>query len=157
MFGNLDKDEIEKVLSHQMIGRIGCYAFDKTYVIPISYAYDGESIYCHTYEGLKITMMRKNSRVCFEVDSMENMANWRSVIAWGDFEELINNEDRKIAIQNLYKRIIPEVPSKTLQFSPQWPFPPDDFENVKGIVFRIRLYDKTGRFEKSDTPDFSCI
>ncbi len=75
MFGNLNKDEIEEVLKHHLIGRIGCYAFDTTYIVPISYGYDGESIYCHTYEGLKITMMRKNPRVCFEVDTMENMAN----------------------------------------------------------------------------------
>ena len=157
MFGKLDKDEIEDVLAHQIIGRIGCNAFNTTYVVPISYAYDGEYIYCHTYEGLKIIMMRANPNVCFEVDTMENMANWKSVIGWGIFQELTNESDLKIAIKKLYNRIIPEVASKTLQLSPQWPFPPDNPEQVKGIVFRIQLYEKTGRFEKSESQHFCGI
>ena len=33
-------------------------------------------------------MMRENPWVCVEVDHMDNLANWRSVIAWGRFEEL---------------------------------------------------------------------
>jgi nitroimidazol reductase NimA-like FMN-containing flavoprotein (pyridoxamine 5'-phosphate oxidase superfamily) len=28
-------------------------------------------------------MMRANPHVCFEVDHRENLANWRSVVAWG--------------------------------------------------------------------------
>ncbi|MEO6456227.1 MAG: pyridoxamine 5'-phosphate oxidase family protein, partial [Ginsengibacter sp.] len=144
MFGKLNADEIEEVLKHQIIGRIGCFGEDRVYIVPTSYAYDGESIYCHTYEGLKIDMMRKNPRVCFEVDTMGNMANWQSVIAWGIYEELTNDGDRKIAIHNLYSRIVPEVASKTLKLSPQWPFPPDDIENIKGLFFRIRLHEKTG-------------
>jgi hypothetical protein len=37
----------------------------------------------HSADGLKITMMRANPHVCFEVDHRENLANWRSVVAWG--------------------------------------------------------------------------
>lgn len=150
MFGNLSDKEIEDVLTHQIIGRIGCHADNITYVVPISYAYDGESIYCHTYEGLKVSIMRSNPNICFEVDNMENMANWRSVVGWGKFEELSDNADREIGIQKLYNRMIPEIASKTIKLSPQWPFPPEDFEKIKGIIFRIRLDKKTGRFEKSE-------
>lgn len=154
MFGKLNEDEIEEVLSSQIIGRLGCNAKNTTYIVPISYAYDGEYIYCHTYEGQKIIMMRENPSVCFEVDTLENMGNWKSVIALGIFEELTHNDDQKNAIEILLKRKIPGVASKTLQLSPQWPFPPDDFELVKGIVFRIRLYEKTGRFERSEAIQF---
>ena len=154
MFGKLNADEIEKVLSNQIIGRIGCNADNITYVVPISYAYDGVNIYCHTYEGLKTIMMRTNPNICFEVDVMHNMGNWKSVIAWGVFEELTEKNDKKIAIQKLHNRIVPEVASKTLQLSTQWPFVPDDLNDIKGIVFRIRLSEKTGRFEKSDVAQF---
>jgi len=75
MIGDLDKYEIEKVLRQQIIGRLACHANDKTYIVPISYAYDGIYIYGHTYEGMKIRMMRENPKVCFEVEIMENMAN----------------------------------------------------------------------------------
>lgn len=151
MFGELTRKEIEEVLARQIVGRIGCHADGRTYIVPISYAYDGEFIIAHTVEGLKIQMMRSNPGVCFEVDVFENMANWKSVISWGIFEEIENNYERNLAIQKLSKRIFPEISSKTVQLSPQWPFRPDEPDKIPGIFFRIRLYEKTGRYEKSDT------
>jgi nitroimidazol reductase NimA-like FMN-containing flavoprotein (pyridoxamine 5'-phosphate oxidase superfamily) len=150
MMGKLESREIENVLRRQIFGRIGCHANNVTYIVPISYAYDGTYIYGHTYEGMKISMMRENPKVCFEVDIMENMADWRSVIAWGEFEELNDPEERKKGIQILLDRTLPIITSSTVQITPHWPFPPDDFNKVKGIVYRIKLNEKTGRFEKNE-------
>jgi nitroimidazol reductase NimA-like FMN-containing flavoprotein (pyridoxamine 5'-phosphate oxidase superfamily) len=86
MFGTLENNEIEELLSQQLVGRIGCHAADTTYIVPISYAYDGEYIYGHSFEGMKLNMMRENPKVCFQVDNMHNMANWQSVVAWGEFD-----------------------------------------------------------------------
>ncbi len=149
MIGKLENHEIEEVLHRQLIGRIGCHANDITYVVPISYAYDGTYIYGHTYEGMKIEMMRENPKVCFEVDNMENMANWKSVICWGEFEELTNSDERKTGIQKLLDRVLPLITSETVQITPHWPFPPTDFDRINGIVYRIRLHEKTGRFENN--------
>ena len=44
MFGTLNTEEIETLLHNQIIGRIGCQFDNTTYVVPISYAYDGEFI-----------------------------------------------------------------------------------------------------------------
>ncbi|MEJ7679120.1 MAG: hypothetical protein WKG06_14955 [Segetibacter sp.] len=33
-------------------------------------------------------MMRKNPELCFEVDIMHDMSDWKSIIARGTFEEL---------------------------------------------------------------------
>jgi len=60
------------VLTSQLIGRIGCHADNVTYVVPVSYVYDGDSIYSHTHEGMKINMMRENPDVCFEADKHED-------------------------------------------------------------------------------------
>jgi len=149
MIGKLENNEIEEVLHRQLIGRIGCHANDITYVVPISYAYDGTYIYGHTYEGMKIEMMRENPKVCFEVDNMENMANWKSVICWGEFEELTNSDERKTGIQKLLDRVLPLITSETVQITPHWPFPPTDFNRINGIIYRIRLHEKTGRFENN--------
>lgn len=154
MFGKLDDRQIEKVLSDNFIGRIGCHANNKTYIVPISYAYDGSYIYSHTYEGLKISMMRLNPNVCFEVDQMENMANWQSVIAWGTFKELTGVEERNAGLQKLIDRTLPKISSATVKLSPQWPFPPDDLNKVKGIIFTIRLHEKSGRYENLDPQSF---
>ncbi|MDP4261487.1 MAG: pyridoxamine 5'-phosphate oxidase family protein [Bacteroidota bacterium] len=154
MFGKLTTGEIEEVLNNQLIGRIGCHNDDITYVVPVSYAYDGDYIYGHTEEGLKINIMRQNPKICFQTDSMEDMANWKSVIAWGEFEELTDPEERKKALEKLIARNLPLVSSETVHLSPQWPFVPQDISSIKGIVYRVKLKDKTGRFEKSNGRTF---
>jgi len=155
MIGKLTEIEIEEVLSEQIICRIGCHADDMTYVVPLSYAYDGKCVYARTFEGLKIDLMRKNPKVCFQVDVMEDMANWKSVIAWGDFKELTEVNERKEGIQRLLARKISGVASKTVQLSSSWPFSSEqDFNKLEGIIFSISLHEKSGRFEKGDSVIF---
>lgn len=148
MIGKLQQNEIEDVLHQQLIGRIGCHNRDKVYVVPISYAYDGTYIYCHTHEGMKLNMMRENPSVCFEIDTMENMANWKSVICIGQFEELTEPEVRTKGIRQLLARVLPIISSQTVRITPHWPFPSNDFDMITGVIFRIRLTEKTGHFEK---------
>jgi len=154
MFGTLKNNEIEELLHQQFIGRIGCHAEGITYVVPVSYAYDGEYIYGHTFEGMKVKMMRKNPKVCFQVDDMHNMANWKSIIAWGEFEELAGGQERSYALQQLIDRTLPLISSETMHLTPQWPFPATDIKNITGIVYRVRLESKTGRFEESSADHF---
>lgn len=47
MLGVLTTEEIEAVLRSEVIGRIGCRGNDRVYVVPITYAYDGEAVYAH--------------------------------------------------------------------------------------------------------------
>ena len=143
------------MLNEQIFGRIACHANDLTYIVPTSYAYDGECLYGHTFEGLKVDLMRQNPKVCFQTDSMENMANWKSVIAWGDFKELTERSQRKAAIEKLINRKVTGVASKTLQLSPLWPFSSNEnIDDVEGVVYSICLTKKTGRFEKGDDVTF---
>jgi len=150
MFGELNDIEIREMLSGHFIGRLGCHASGKTYVVPISYAFDGIYIYCHTHEGMKLNMMRENPRVCFEVDAMENIAIWKTIIAWGSFEEITDPMERSNALKILLNRAYPFVVSKKMKLGAHWPFPPDDLNNIRGIVFRIRIEEMTGRFEEYD-------
>lgn len=149
MFGKLNEEDIEALLKRQVIGRIGCHADNTTFIVPISYAYDDGCIYVHTKEGLKINLMRKNPSVCFEVDEMKDMANWKTVIAWGEFEELKEPEERNKGLMHLVNRLLPMVSSETTHLFPDWPFTSDDISVIKGIVFRIRLTRKTGRYESN--------
>ncbi|SFP85685.1 pyridoxamine 5'-phosphate oxidase family protein [Parafilimonas terrae] len=150
MFGNLGNDAIETVLRHQIIGHIGCNANDITYVVPVSYAYENGYVYVHTEEGMKINMMRQNPKVCFETYLMENMGNWQCVIAWGQFEEITGEEERREALQILLNRNLPVITSKTVQLTEEWPFVPENLNEIKGIVFRIKLTMKTGKYERTE-------
>ena len=154
MFDTLSNKQIIDVISGSVIGRLGCHADGKTYVVPISYAYDGDYIYGRTFEGMKLSMMRKNPHVCFQVDKMEDMSDWESVILWGTFEEITGEEERKKGLKILQSRILPNISSETLKFTPEWPFPTNDFNRIDGIVFRIHIKEMTGRCEKLNTDKY---
>lgn len=146
----LSEQEIISVVSNSVIGRLGCHADGKTYVVPISFAYDSGYIYARTFEGMKLEMMRKNPEVCFQIDDMQSMAEWKSVILWGAFEELKKKVDREMGLKILLSRILPNVSSETVKFTPEWPFASGNLSEIEGIVFRIRVREMSGRMEKPD-------
>lgn len=149
MLGELTTQQIDAVLFSEVVGRIGCYGDGRPYIVPVTYVFDGEAVYAHSANGLKIRMMRANPSVCFQVDQRENLANWRSVVAWGAYEEL--RETAAIdALQLLVTRLAPVVISETARLH-------DHVDAVAGkplrnppkhIMYRIRLTEKTGRFER---------
>jgi uncharacterized protein len=148
MFGKLNNEEIDDLLARQFVGRIGCHADGVTYIVPVSYAFDGTSIYVHSYNGMKMEMLRKNPRVCFQVDDTRNLAYWQSVICWGQFEELKDEAGKDRALKILQSRILPVLSSETMHVAKDWPFPSKEDKKMEDIFFRIRLTDRSGRFEK---------
>jgi nitroimidazol reductase NimA-like FMN-containing flavoprotein (pyridoxamine 5'-phosphate oxidase superfamily) len=150
MLGELNEKQIVEVLSTNMIGRIGCYADDKIYVVPVAYIYDDGCLLGHTIRGMKTSMLKKNPKCCFEVDSMQNMSNWQSVIAWGKFEELEGDEART-ALKKLVSKLMPMMSGQNNQHV-------EEIEtlhklealHVKATVYRINIEEKTGRFEKNE-------
>lgn len=151
MFGNLSEEESKRFLTENIYGRIGCHAFGKTYIVPISYAHKDGTIYCHSVDdgGLKIKMMRNNPDVCFQVDRLDDMANWKSIVSHGRFREL-EDAERNDALKILLERRVPAVVSETIKLSPDWPFPSEDYDKIPGAVFAISVDEISGRFEQSD-------
>jgi len=147
MLGELNHNEVESLLRNQMIGRIGCSKGEKVFVVPITYAYDGTFIYCHSKVGLKIEMMRNNPSVCFEVDQVTSMTDWKSVVVWGIYEELLDEEAIKIGTQIFSERMKPFVASETLSPMMRQPEPHPPDIGPKPVFFRIRVTKKTSRYE----------
>ncbi len=150
MLGELDDDQIEQVLRSEVVGRIGCHDAGRSYVVPIMYAYDGDAVYAHSTEGQKLHMMRANPFVCFEVEQIDDLANWRTVIAWGVFEQLAGKDEQR-ALQLLVNRLTPLIPSATAQPGVCTHDAEGHAHDTAGrtpILYRIALSEKTGRFEK---------
>ncbi|MFZ1677408.1 MAG: pyridoxamine 5'-phosphate oxidase family protein [Saprospiraceae bacterium] len=150
MIGILTDAAMDEVLKDNVLGRIGCHEGNKTYIVPINYAYDGKSIIAHSAEGLKIEMMRKNPLVCFEVDQMKSFTDWRSVIVWGRYEELTDEDDHHAAMKLFVDRMMHLRLSETA--TPQTVERTSERRHISGriksVVFRIVITEKTGRFEK---------
>jgi nitroimidazol reductase NimA-like FMN-containing flavoprotein (pyridoxamine 5'-phosphate oxidase superfamily) len=149
MIGSLTNDQIEHVLRNGLIGRIACYADYKIYVVPVTYVFDGKFIYAHSREGMKVQMMRKNPNVCFEVDSIETMINWRCVVAWGKFEELDNETERSKALKILNDRLMPYLLSETMRPHGLAHGPERVEKDRKPVVYRINVTEMSGRYEKN--------
>jgi uncharacterized protein len=163
MWGDLDKSQIDDFLKSQLIGRLGCSDGNKVYVVPITYAYNNGYIYGHTKDGLKIQMMRNNPNVCFEIDWMKDMSNWKSVIVYGTFEEL-KGEDANNGLEILMKSIMHNLDRKSsptgvsgndnlgiqnfaFQHSFLSPFlHSKNNEIFEIVVYRIKVNESTGKF-----------
>lgn len=153
MIGQLQREEIEKILKENVVGRIGCHDGKKTYVVPVNYVYDDKFIFAHSVLGMKIRMMRKNPQICFEVDEMKSFTNWTSVIVWGEYQELSDERDRYYAMKLFVDRMMHMKISETA-------IPPTTADKrvhprspgtIKPIVYRIVITEKTGRFENEES------
>jgi nitroimidazol reductase NimA-like FMN-containing flavoprotein (pyridoxamine 5'-phosphate oxidase superfamily) len=147
MLGKLTGEEIEKLLKENFVGHLGCHADGLTYVVPISYAYEDGCVWGRTFEGMKMDIIRRNPSVCFQVETIPGMSNWRSVIGWGEFDELTKHEEKNKAMKILLERKSPSVSSIMAKLSADWPFCDINCDNITGIFFKIALIEKTGRFE----------
>lgn len=154
MFGTLTNEEMENLLSSQLIGHLGYHANGITSVVPMSYSYNNGAIYAHSRKGGKIESMRAFPNVCFQVDDTHNLSNWKSVVCRGVFEELTAKEQQQEALHILNSRRFPMNNSQTMHLGSDWPFEEKVVENIDGIFFRIRILEKTGRFEKSNDESF---
>ncbi|SRR6266511_2032963 len=148
--GALSDEQIDQLLRSEVVGRIGCCAESKLYVVPVVYAYDGSCIYGHTNHGMKLRMMRANPEVCFEVDHMESVTSWQSVIAWGRFEEL-HGDAAEGAVHLLVQQMKPHLADKLGPAAPEQGGSQRrraDAEQRRAVVYRIVLRERTGRYEQ---------
>lgn len=137
MSDELSPAEIEDLLRAQVVGRIGCHSEGLTYVVPVIYAYDAEGLYVASVEGQKTRMLRKNPRVCFEVDEYDGAGSWRSAIVHGDYEELSEADARKALelLAERFQRVGEEGSSRRRH----------DAGDTRAVCFRIRIREATGR------------
>jgi nitroimidazol reductase NimA-like FMN-containing flavoprotein (pyridoxamine 5'-phosphate oxidase superfamily) len=137
MIGILSQDEIAQLLQRHRVGRIGCSANDRPYIVPINYVYQCDAIYAYSMPGRKINIMREQPLVSFEVDEIDGPSNWRSVIAEGVYEELTESERSSLA-KRLLVNGFGTLVSRGLDASSPI------------VLFRIRITELSGRFERRD-------
>jgi nitroimidazol reductase NimA-like FMN-containing flavoprotein (pyridoxamine 5'-phosphate oxidase superfamily) len=100
---------------------------------------------------MKIDMMRKNPEVCFQVDSIKNLANWESVICWGRFHEITDTFEKQFAMQRIVNKVMPLMQGETVQPSHGFIADEDQLSNDTDLIlYKIVLTKKTGRFEREE-------
>jgi nitroimidazol reductase NimA-like FMN-containing flavoprotein (pyridoxamine 5'-phosphate oxidase superfamily) len=148
MLGKLNEHEIDNLLLRQAVGRIACCSAGKPYIVPVTYVYDGNCIIGQSREGLKLQILRKNPKVCFEVDAMTDMTNWQSVVLSGVFEEL-KGEAEELAREYLFHHFMHLMTNQTVHAHEHEVITEvDDDNRIKPVMYRIIITEKTGRYEK---------
>jgi len=150
MMGELNEIQINNILSSQVTGRLACSDGKYPYIIPLTYTFDGNFIYGQVLEGKKLDIMRKNPNICFQVDSILDIYNWQSVIVYGQFEEQLG-QDVSTARDILFSRVMPLMTSASVHKHGHAQTTENTIiedNRIKPVMFKIRINEKTGRFEK---------
>lgn len=85
----LSRSEIDAILARNHVGRIGYARQNKVEIRPVHYVYSGDWIYGRTAFGAKYEALVETAHewwpVVFEVDEVDDLLNWRSVLVHGGF------------------------------------------------------------------------
>lgn len=133
---SLLEKEGEELLTAARIGRLGCVDKGEPYVVPISYFFADGAVYSHSLPGHKIDILRAHPRACLQVDDIANDFNWRSAIAFGDFEEIHGPAERSAILRNLLSRFPLLTPVESTMAH--------DASAPDSVVFRLRIDRITG-------------
>jgi uncharacterized protein len=131
MMKMLNDDAARKLFETARVARLACIVNGEPYVVPINCVLEGDFIYSHSLNGLKISALRKNPRACVQVDEIESELSWRSAIAFGNFEEVKDPDDRAEVLNKLFKAFPLLTPVESMIAR--------DGLAQEVIVFRIRI------------------
>jgi nitroimidazol reductase NimA-like FMN-containing flavoprotein (pyridoxamine 5'-phosphate oxidase superfamily) len=136
----LSETEARNLIAGGRMGRLGCVDNGEPYVVPINYVFEDGSIYSHSLPGRKIEALRAHPRACLQVDEIENDLEWRSVIAYGNFEEIRVPSDRRSILGMLLTRFPLLTPVESVMAK--------DASAPDSVVFRIIVDRITGVAEE---------
>lgn len=85
---DMTEHESLDLLSRVRFGRLGCAYKSEPYVVPVYFACSGRILYGFATFGQKIRWMRANPLVCVEAEERDRQLGWKTVVAFGRYEEL---------------------------------------------------------------------
>ncbi len=139
-----DIDEIERVIRRAIHCCIGLVHNDEPYIVPVSFGYERDALYFHgALEGRKVELIKKNNKVCFEIDTdvepvkSEKPCDWtmkyRSVMGVGRAYIVENDEEKIYGLRLIMK-----------QYSEgEFSFPKSRLDSV--LVVRVDIGSITGK------------
>jgi hypothetical protein len=101
-----DKKIIDEILNKSQICRIAFFDVEFPYIVPFNYGYLDNALYFHSAaNGKKIDLIRKNNKVCFEIEYFSQITvhelpcewttKYRSVIGSGNIDIITGFEEKK--------------------------------------------------------------
>jgi uncharacterized protein len=135
----MNDDEIRETLKRLNYAHLACSKYDFPYVVPVHYVYDGDCIFIYTTEGKKAEMLRANSELCLQAEEVTDKEQWVSVIAFGRVEQLVDEDERRSALDQILEVNPRLAPAVSIRWMDSWVR-----ENVE-VIYRVRPRKMTGR------------
>jgi nitroimidazol reductase NimA-like FMN-containing flavoprotein (pyridoxamine 5'-phosphate oxidase superfamily) len=137
-FRELNAKECVALLERHNVGRLAYSLKDRVDIEPIHYVHEDGWLYGRTQPGTKMEVLVHNRWVAVEVDEVDALFDWRSVVIKGGFYLLRKDgSEQEQAIYErglgIIRRIVPEA------LTPNDPLPD------RAILFRIHVDEMFGR------------
>ena len=136
---------IDDVIHAADVCRLALARGNEPYLVPVSFGYDGRSLYIHTAgKGRKIDFIEANNRVCFELEANVRLVrdegeacdwtfSFESVIGYGTLSELVSPEDKRHGLNQIMQHYSGR----------EWDIP--EQRTVATRVWRINIESMTGK------------
>lgn len=117
---SMSLSDAKALLTKTPIGRLGLSLNDHPYVVPLNYVFYNEKIYFHcSREGQKLDYLKRNNRICFEVDEYSGIrkrdkpcsygSKYRSVIVYGNAKLILETGVKMKVLKKLLEKYVGDV------------------------------------------------
>lgn len=142
------EEEIEQFIETQSTGILGLQGDEMPYLVPLSYAYDGNESLYFTYilgaNSEKERLTAETDRTRFLIYQVDTMFSWRSVLLEGAFEPVRPSEWSEIAdlLEDIWRPEVFRV-SSTSRNVKIYEFRLTDFSGIKHTGLSNELEETT--------------
>lgn len=143
----LSSEECEAILARNHVGRLAYSRGNFIDIQPVHYVYEDRWLYGRTSEGTKIrTTGYSWHPVAFEVDEVEDIFRWRSVVVHGGFYTIpLNGAEPEVKEWKKGVELLRTLVPETFDGGDPVPF--------RTIMFRIAVQEVSGREAVPPTPE----
>lgn len=131
------------VVAAGRLARLACTRDGQPYLVPIHYAFADHALYSFSMPGQKVEWMRQNPKVCVEIDDLTSARSWKSVVAYGVFEELADRIGTKVERDRAWSLL--EKHANWWEPGGLKPMLPPVAATSAHLFYRIRIDTMTGR------------
>jgi uncharacterized protein len=113
-FRTLHAEECRALLAAHQVGRLAYAYKQRVDIEPLHYVADGDWLYLRTAQGSKVSMLEHQPWVALEVDDVQGLFDWQSVVVHGSVQVLdphdgVDAEARWQHAVDTFRRIVPEA------------------------------------------------
>ena len=139
-----DRKDIDDIIRRCRVCHLAMCDDGQPYIIPLNFGYDGRFLYFHTApEGRKIDIIKRNNRVGFEFDILNDIVTAEQACKWGAKYESVMGSGTAEIVDDL------EAKKEALEWimrqygNGAWDFKEEILK--KTLVLRVRILEISGK------------